>query len=53
MHAVGDSPLKVFGAAEHNLREVDVTFGPGLTAVVDRQRGTGQFHPLQRDPRRY
>ncbi len=26
--------LKVFGASEHNLREVDVTFGPGLTAVV-------------------
>ena len=26
--------LKVVGAAEHNLREVDVTFGPGLTAVV-------------------
>lgn len=26
--------LKVLGAAEHNLREVDVTFGPGLTAVV-------------------
>ena len=26
--------LKVFGAAEHNLRDVDVTFGPGLTAVV-------------------
>lgn len=24
----------VRGAAEHNLREVDVTFGPGLTAVV-------------------
>jgi excinuclease ABC subunit A len=24
----------VFGAAEHNLREVDVTFGPGLTAIV-------------------
>jgi excinuclease UvrABC ATPase subunit len=26
--------LRVFGAAEHNLREVDVTFGPGLTAIV-------------------
>ena len=26
--------LKVVGAAEHNLRDVDVTFGPGLTAVV-------------------
>jgi excinuclease ABC subunit A len=26
--------LKVQGAAEHNLRDVDVTFGPGLTAVV-------------------
>ena len=26
--------LRVSGAAEHNLREVDVTFGPGLTAVV-------------------
>src|SRR4051812_14103302 len=26
--------LKVLGAAEHNLRDVDVTFGPGLTAVV-------------------
>jgi hypothetical protein len=26
--------LRVFGAAEHNLRDVDVTFGPGLTAVV-------------------
>jgi len=28
------SELKVIGAAEHNLRDVDVTFGPGLTAVV-------------------
>jgi excinuclease ABC subunit A len=26
--------LRVFGAAEHNLRDVDVTFGPGLTAIV-------------------
>ena len=26
--------LDVYGAAEHNLREVDVAFGPGLTAVV-------------------
>ncbi|HVE93061.1 MAG TPA: ATP-binding cassette domain-containing protein [Actinomycetota bacterium] len=26
--------LNVFGAAEHNLRDIDVTFGPGLTAVV-------------------
>src|SRR5687768_13076120 len=26
--------LRVFGASEHNLRDVDVTFGPGLTAVV-------------------
>jgi excinuclease ABC subunit A len=26
--------LRVLGAAEHNLRDVDVTFGPGLTAVV-------------------
>jgi excinuclease ABC subunit A len=26
--------LKVFGASEHNLHEVDVTFGPGLTVVV-------------------
>src|SRR5437773_1996839 len=26
--------LEVQGAAEHNLRDVDVTFGPGLTAVV-------------------
>ncbi len=26
--------LDVQGAAEHNLRDVDVTFGPGLTAVV-------------------
>src|SRR3954454_964818 len=26
--------LNVFGAAEHNLCDVDVTFGPGLTAVV-------------------
>ena len=26
--------LDVHGAAEHNLRDVDVTFGPGLTAVV-------------------
>ena len=26
--------LSVVGAAEHNLRDVDVTFGPGLTAVV-------------------
>src|SRR5438876_11386217 len=26
--------LRLFGAAEHNLRDVDVTFGPGLTAVV-------------------
>src|SRR5438093_3671080 len=30
---MGDE-LKVIGAAEHNLRDVDVTFGPGLTAVV-------------------
>ncbi len=28
------SELKVLGAAEHNLRDVDVTFGAGLTAVV-------------------
>src|SRR5581483_9934472 len=26
--------LDVQGAAEHNLRDVDVTFGSGLTAVV-------------------
>lgn len=26
--------MRVLGAAEHNLRDVDVTFGPGLTAVV-------------------
>ena len=26
--------LRVLGAAEHNLRDVDVTLGPGLTAVV-------------------
>src|SRR5688572_3310888 len=26
--------LRVLGAAEHSLRDVDVTFGPGLTAVV-------------------
>jgi excinuclease ABC subunit A len=26
--------VKVVGASEHNLRDVDVTFGPGLTAVV-------------------
>ena len=26
--------MKVLGADEHNLRDVDVTFGPGLTAVV-------------------
>lgn len=26
--------LRVLGAAEHNLRDIDVTFGPGLTAVV-------------------
>ncbi|WP_020578457.1 ATP-binding cassette domain-containing protein [Actinopolymorpha alba] len=26
--------LKVLGASEHNLRDVDVTFGPGMTAVV-------------------
>src|SRR5437764_10385951 len=26
--------LEVQGASEHNLRDVDVTFGPGLTAVV-------------------
>ena len=35
--------LRVFGAAEHNLCEVDVTFGPGLTAI-DRAlmvRGSG------------
>src|SRR2546428_63466 len=31
--AMGEK-LKVFGAAEHNLRDIDVTFGPGLTAVV-------------------
>src|SRR5687768_12038022 len=29
-----DRVLEVQGAAEHNLRDVDVTFGPGLTAVV-------------------
>lgn len=29
-----DRILRVLGAAEHNLREVDVSFGPGLTAVV-------------------
>ena len=29
-----DRILRVQGAAEHNLREVDVSFGPGLTAVV-------------------
>lgn len=26
--------LRVLGAAEHNLRDVDVAFGPGLTAIV-------------------
>ncbi|MEQ4209116.1 ATP-binding cassette domain-containing protein [Actinopolymorpha sp. B9G3] len=26
--------LRVLGAAEHNLRDVNVTFGPGVTAVV-------------------
>ncbi|TCC44798.1 ATP-binding cassette domain-containing protein [Kribbella pittospori] len=26
--------LEVLGAAEHNLRDVEVSFGPGLTAVV-------------------
>ena len=26
--------MKVVGAAQHNLRDLDVTFGPGLTAVV-------------------
>ncbi|GAA2759491.1 hypothetical protein GCM10009872_48510 [Actinopolymorpha rutila] len=30
----GKVELRVLGAAEHNLRNVDVTFGPGLTAVV-------------------
>ena len=30
---MGDG-LQVVGAAEHNLRDVDVNFGPGLTAVV-------------------
>ncbi|HEX4211833.1 MAG TPA: hypothetical protein VIA06_00730 [Candidatus Dormibacteraeota bacterium] len=29
-----EGELRVLGAAEHNLRDVDVTFGPGLTAVV-------------------
>lgn len=29
-----DRILEVEGATEHNLRDVDVTFGPGLTAVV-------------------
>ena len=29
-----DRILRVQGAAEHNLREIDVSFGPGLTAVV-------------------
>ncbi|WP_152361998.1 ATP-binding cassette domain-containing protein [Microlunatus speluncae] len=28
------SELRVLGAAEHNLRDLDVTLGPGLTAVV-------------------
>jgi len=31
---VTERVLEVEGAAEHNLRDVDVTFGPGLTAVV-------------------
>jgi excinuclease ABC subunit A len=31
---VGERLLTVQGAAEHNLQDVDVTFGPGLTAVV-------------------
>jgi len=26
--------LRILGAAEHNLRDIDVTLGPGLTAVV-------------------
>ena len=30
----GERALRVVGAAEHNLREVDVEFGGGLTAVV-------------------
>ncbi|MEV4261398.1 ATP-binding cassette domain-containing protein [Kribbella sp. NPDC049584] len=30
----GGRILDVQGAAEHNLRDVDVSFGPGLTAVV-------------------
>ncbi len=34
MKRVTERLLDVHGAAEHNLREVDVTFGPGLTAVV-------------------
>jgi excinuclease ABC subunit A len=31
---LADSVLEVEGASEHNLRDVDVAFGPGLTAVV-------------------
>ena len=34
MKPVTERALDVQGAAEHNLRDVDVTFGPGLTAVV-------------------
>jgi excinuclease ABC subunit A len=34
MKRVTERALDVQGAAEHNLRDVDVTFGPGLTAVV-------------------
>lgn len=34
MNDMTERVLDVRGAAEHNLRDVDVTFGPGLTAVV-------------------
>jgi len=34
MKPVTERALDVQGAAEHNLQDVDVTFGPGLTAVV-------------------
>src|SRR5436305_14494850 len=34
MKRMTERVLQVQGAAEHNLRDVEVTFGPGLTAIV-------------------
>src|SRR3954447_21401199 len=47
--------LRVCGAAEHNLRDVEVAFGPGLTAIVGVS-GSGKsslaFDVVYREARR-